>query len=95
MIGKENVTIAENTTLPGLSNGKHNVTVYGWDFAGNSGASETINFNIAEPFPALSITIASIIVVAAVCVALLVYLKKYKPKPKQVSQENLTKPRKG
>jgi hypothetical protein len=80
--GKENVTIAENTTLSGLSNGKHNVTVYGWDFAGNSGASETIYFNIAESFPALPVTVASVIVVAVVCAALLSYHKKYKTQAK-------------
>jgi hypothetical protein len=82
--GKENVTFAENTTLSGLSNGKHNVTVYSWDFAGNSGASETIYFNVAESFPAVSITVASVIVVAVVCAALLVYYKKYKIKAKTV-----------
>jgi hypothetical protein len=68
--------------LSGLSKGKHNVTVYGWDFAGNGGASETIYFNVAESFPAVSITVASVIVVAAVCVTLLVYHKKYKTKVK-------------
>ena len=78
--GKENTTIAENTTLSGLSKGKHNVTVYGRDFAGNSGSSETIYFNIADSFPALPVTVASVIVVSVVFAALLVYVKKYKPK---------------
>ena len=76
--GKENVTIAENTTLSGLSNGKHNVTIYGSDFAGNAGASETIYFNVAEPFPAVPVAVASVIVVAVVCAGLLVYFKKRK-----------------
>ncbi len=39
---QENVTVAENTTLAGLSYRMHNVTVYAWDTAGNTGASETI-----------------------------------------------------
>jgi len=36
--GQWNVTIAGNTTLAGLSNGVHNVTVYAWDDVGNVGS---------------------------------------------------------
>jgi hypothetical protein len=47
---KENtniVTIAGNTTLTGLSNGLHNVTVYAKDTFGSVGTSETVNFTVA------------------------------------------------
>ena len=71
-------------SLSGLPYGKHNVTVFGWDFAGNSGASETIYFNVANSFPSLPVTVASVIVVAVVCAALLVKYKKYKTKAKAV-----------
>jgi hypothetical protein len=45
--GMDNVTVSGNTTLSGLSNGAHNVTVYAIDEAGNFGASETITFTMA------------------------------------------------
>lgn len=75
--GQDNVTISGNTTLTGLSNGEHNVTVYATDEAGNTGASETIHFNVEvpEPFPTTMVT-ASVITVAVVCIGLLVYFKK-------------------
>ena len=41
-----NVTIVGNTTLIGLSNGAHNLTVYAIDPAGNIGYSETVYFSI-------------------------------------------------
>ncbi len=48
-----NITIAGNTTLTGLSAGTHNVTVYAWDDAGNVGASQTVNFNVAHTVSAV------------------------------------------
>jgi len=82
--GQENVTVAGNTTLAGLSIGAHNVTVYAWDAAGNVGASEIMTFTVAEPepqpepFPAAPVVAASAASAAAVGVALLVYFKKRK-----------------
>ncbi len=76
--GKDNVTIAGNKTLTGLSVGGHNITVYAWDAAGNLGTSETIAFTIAlEPFPT-TLIIASVIAVSVVGIGLLVYFKKRK-----------------
>lgn len=47
---QDNVTIAGNTTLTGLSKGSHKLTVYATDISGKAGASETIYFTIAgEP----------------------------------------------
>ena len=75
--GQENVTVAGNTTLTELSRGDHNVTVYAKDEAGNVGASETIWFSVAEPFPFVPVAVASVIVVFVV-MGLIVYFKKRK-----------------
>jgi hypothetical protein len=76
--GQENVTVVGNTTLAGLTNGYHNVTVYAADEAGNSGASETLLFDVElpEPFPTLLIAAASVAAAVLVGVGLLVYFKK-------------------
>ena len=73
--GQENVTINGNTTLTGLSEGNHNLTVYATDKAGYVG-SETIYFRI-EFFPT-TLVIASVITVVIVGIGLLVYFKKRK-----------------
>jgi hypothetical protein len=82
--GQKNVTITGNTTLTGLLNGLHNVTIYAWDIAGNAGASEAISFTVAaslepeqeqEPFPT-TLVIASAVTVAVIGVGLLVCFKK-------------------
>jgi hypothetical protein len=86
--GLQNVAITGNTTLNGLSNGAHNLTVYATDAAGNTAASETITFTITkeaetpqppseEPFP----TAYSMGIVALMIIALLgsiVYILKRK-----------------
>ena len=75
--GQENMTITDNTTLTGLANGYHNLTVYARDEAGNTGVSETIHFSVDVPFPTI-LVVASIITVAVVIIGLLVYFKKRK-----------------
>jgi hypothetical protein len=77
--GQENVTISGNTTLTGLPNGDHNVTIFATDEVGNTGFSDTIYFtlDVPEPFP-ITLVIASVITVAFVGVGLLVYFKKRK-----------------
>jgi N-acetylneuraminic acid mutarotase len=76
--GQDNITIAGNATLSGLSNGSHNVTVCAKGTFGNEGASETIIFNVEvlEPFPVVPIAIASITAIVLVGASLLVYFKK-------------------
>jgi outer membrane protein assembly factor BamB len=74
---KENVSIAGNTTITGLSSGVHNVTVYAEDLFGNFGASVTVVFK-AEPFPILPVAVASVAVVIVVGTVLLFYFKKRK-----------------
>jgi hypothetical protein len=76
--GQENVTVAGNITLTGLACGVHNVTVYATDAYGNTGASETTSFTIAEPFPAVPVAAAPVGFIAVVCGVLLVYFKKRK-----------------
>jgi hypothetical protein len=77
--GQENVTIAGNTTLTGLSEGAHNLTFYVTDSVGNTGASETIYFGI-EPFPTALVAAVAAAVVSAVVVgvSLLVHFRKRK-----------------
>lgn len=72
-----NVTIGGNTTLSGLSVGAHNLTVYAWDAAGNTGV-QTINFEVTqapEDFPTLLVVAVSV-VAAVIAFAGVVYLKK-------------------
>jgi hypothetical protein len=76
--GEANVTITGNTTLSGLSNGLHNITVFAADEFENMGASEAISFNVEVPFPALPVVAASVASMAVVGVGLLVYFKKRK-----------------
>ena len=78
--GLDNVTIAGNTTLTGLSNGLHNVTVYARDEFGNIGASETITFNVEAPapFPSILAVTASVAAVAIISIGFLIYFKKRK-----------------
>ncbi len=76
---QDNVTIAGNTTLSGLSVGVHNVAVYAWDEAENVGSSGTVCFTIAEPEPSpTTMPIAPVASVAIVSATLLVFFKKRK-----------------
>jgi N-acetylneuraminic acid mutarotase len=76
--GEDNVTITGNTTLSGLSNGLHNVTVYARDEFENTGASETISFSVDVPFPTALVVAASGASIAIISVGLLFYFKKRK-----------------
>jgi hypothetical protein len=77
---QEPVPISGNTTLTGLSNGQHNVTVYATDEFGNTGASDILFFNVNAPeFPVVPLIVASVIAVVTVA-GLLVYFKKRKHK---------------
>lgn len=77
--GQDNVSITGNTTLTGLSNGTHNLTIYAKYAEGSIGASENIVFTVAKPelesFPVMPIA-ASIGVVGIVSISLLIYSKK-------------------
>jgi N-acetylneuraminic acid mutarotase len=73
--GRETVTITGNTTLSGLSNGLHNITVYARDEFENTGASETISFSVDVPVPT-PLVVTAVVTVVAIGVGLLVYFKK-------------------
>jgi N-acetylneuraminic acid mutarotase len=79
-LDNENITeILGNTTINGLYFGAHNLTVYATDEADNTGASETIYFNVEvpEPFPT-TMVLVSVVTVTIIGVGLLVYFKKRK-----------------
>lgn len=50
-----NVTIKAETTLSGLSDGAHNITIYANDSLGNIGASNTVHFSIDTLPPKINI----------------------------------------
>jgi hypothetical protein len=85
--GKDNVTINGNVTLTGLSVGAHSLTVYAWNNAGNIGASQTVNFAVANvtsivsqssgPFPK-ALVIVLVVSAAVVIGGCLVYFKNRK-----------------
>ncbi len=81
--GKANVTIAGNTTLTGLLDGSHSITVYAMDAAGNTRTSKTIYFTIAqqsEPFPTWIVATTVMSAIAVVGAVLLVYFRKIRKK---------------
>lgn len=67
--GQNNVTISGNTTLTGLSNGYHNVTVYATGVFGNVGHSDTLFFNVAAPEPLESLPVVPIAAVPSASIA--------------------------
>ena len=78
--GQEKVPLSGNTTLTGLPNGMHNVTVYATDEFGYTGASDTLFFNVNTPeFPVAPLDAASMIAIAAIVAAIgvLVFRRKH------------------
>jgi len=73
----DNVKVAGNTTLSGLSGGGHTVKVYAWDEAGNVGASEAVTFTVVDFFQ-VGLVIAIIVTVVVVVTGLLFYFRKRK-----------------
>jgi hypothetical protein len=75
-----NTTIQGNVTLSKLTNGSHSIIIYANDTAGNTGASETINFTILQPssISTLTITTSAITIVVTVSVGLLLYRRHRK-----------------
>ena len=88
--GQENVTVAGNTTLSGLSYGEHTVTVYAQDAAGNIGASEPMAFNVKSVseeitstsevkfFPTELVLVVSALPFGVIAAVSLIYFKKGK-----------------
>jgi hypothetical protein len=76
--GQEILTITSNTTISGLSNGLHNVTIYTKDTFENVIIQETIWFSITEAFPMTLVLVTSLSIVTVVVISLIVHFKKYK-----------------
>jgi hypothetical protein len=84
--GQANVTVAGNSTLTGLTLGTHNITVYVWDDSGKVGASQNVNFNVAnissaqiersEPFPVSTVIAVSISFMVGVALTFLFFFRK-------------------
>lgn len=75
---QENVTIAGNISLTGLSSGLHNVTVYARDKFENTGTSETVTFAIAEELFPTTIVAASVVLVSVTGLGVFIFLRKRK-----------------
>ena len=75
--GEDNVIVDGNTTLCGLPNGEHCITIYATDIVGNTGVSETVYFTVEVPFPSIMV-IAPITTAVVIGMGLLVYFKKRK-----------------
>jgi hypothetical protein len=78
--GQENVTVTGNMTLPELSVGQHNLTLYAEDEAGNPTASGTVTFDVVESFPTALVVATSGVCVAVVGLSLLVFFKRKRGK---------------
>ena len=82
--GQGNVTIDGNITIEGVSNGTHYVTVYSRDFAGNTGASDTVYFSVnvsGTPFFYWALLVVAIVMVVLLSVFIWVRRSKNKTKP--------------
>ena len=66
------VTVTGNTTISGLPNSLHNITVYANDTFGNMGSSQTISFTIVKPEPLPPLELLSVLPVAAVSITVAV-----------------------
>ena len=75
--GADNVIVDGNTTLCGLPNGEHCITICATDIVGNTGVSETVYFTVEVPFPSMMV-MAPIAIAAAIGVGLILYFKKRK-----------------
>ncbi|MEM2293950.1 MAG: hypothetical protein QXX41_11815 [Nitrososphaerota archaeon] len=87
--GQANITITGNTTLTGLSDGTHSLIVYATDTDGNTGASETVYFNIKtqqyESFPHVWV-VAAALVTATSAATLIAYFTKIKRTTKKTNK---------
>jgi hypothetical protein len=77
--GEDNVTVTANVTLAVLSTGSHHITFYAIDLVGNTGASQTIYFEIS-PFPTVLVVAigVTITITAAAAYLFLKRKKRYK-----------------
>jgi hypothetical protein len=89
------VSIAGNTSLSGLSEGKHTIIVQAEDTAGSVGESSLVTFTVETagteqpdgsqptPFPTTLVAVAVIASAVVVCTGLLLYFIKFKKRRSQ------------
>ena len=80
------MALSGNTTLTGLSNGTHTITVYVFTTEREQANSQTVHFTVSpekqlqpEPFPPILVVASIVSVAVIVATGLLVYFKKRKP----------------
>ena len=76
--GQENVTVTGNMSLPEVSLGQHNLTIFARDSFGNYASPKIISFNVVAPFPITLVITASGASIGSAGLCLLVYFKKHK-----------------
>ena len=77
--GLNNVTVLGNTTLTGLSNGAHTITVYTNDSFGKLFSSQIVTFTVNTPTPTTNVTfIVAVAVVIGLSVGLLFFRRHRK-----------------
>jgi hypothetical protein len=75
--GHRNVTLAGNTTLTEVTYGAHRIKLFATDDAGNTGVSDDIQFNVANPkFAPAALVVTSSSLLHIVGFGLLLYFKK-------------------
>jgi hypothetical protein len=79
------MSLSGNTTLTGLSNGTHTITVYVFTTEREQANSQTVHFTVnietqlqPEPFPTALVTIVSVASLSVLGIGLLIYFKKRK-----------------
>ena len=82
MAGLQHRNVTQNTTLSGLTNETHSLTVYATDTVGNT-VFETVNFTIEEPPPTVSWLTPAVVIAVAVSISLIVYFAKIRKKAQQ------------
>jgi len=75
--GCEKIPLSGNTTLNGLANGEHTITIHAEDEQGNTSTLQTITFR-ADNTLLTNLVIVAIATVTIVIISLLVYFKKRK-----------------
>ncbi len=74
MVGDFEIMHYYKTNLTGLTSGFHNITVYATDNAGNTGASQTLTFNVDAPETEPFSLMVNSALIASFCVAVIVVL---------------------
>jgi Uncharacterized protein conserved in bacteria len=79
-LDNQNQTIQGNYTLTNLQNGPHTIVLYATDTLGNTGASQSVTFNVAAPIESQGLPLPLLygfcVAIVAVGVVLVLYFKR-------------------